>query len=434
MPDKDSKDTSKAELKQRPAKIRKPEPPAAVIPQASPFAIPELHEERPALKLKFLTVALLLIVSSSAGFMGGWLGANRGDGALGGLSQTAQQRSFNEQSELISHIAETVGPSVVSIDVTGQTQVPANPFFGFGDGGARTTQSAGTGIILTGNGLVVTNRHVVPEGTSKVSVTLSDGTTLDDVSVVGRSRDSDPLDVAFLKINNAKGKKLSPAKIGDSGKVHVGDRVVAIGNALGQFQNTVTSGIISGFGRNVRAGDRGGGDVESLQDLFQTDAAINQGNSGGPLVNISGEVIGINTAVAGDAQGIGFAIPVNNISGLIKSVIATGEFKQPYIGVRYVSLSDELAKEFGIKDTKGAYILPADQTGQPAILPGSPAEKAGLHAGDVIKQVDNTTIDDSHSLSTLLSQHAVGDSVTLKVKRDGRDLDVKVKLEASPNQ
>src|SRR5581483_11700401 len=191
-----------------------------------------------------------------------------------------------------------------------------------------------------------TNRHVVPADTTAVNVTLSDGTTFDNVQVIGRTGDSSPQDVAFLKIGDLKGKKLVPVTLGDSSRMQVGDEVIAIGNALGQFQNTVTTGIISGYGRDVTAGDQSGAQAtENLTDLFQTDAAINQGNSGGPLVNINGEVIGINTAVASDAQNIGFAQPINDLKALISSVLSNGKLQQPYLGVRYVSLTNDLAKE-----------------------------------------------------------------------------------------
>jgi len=272
---------------------------------ASPFARPEPHQDKTP-KTRFLGVALLVLVSLSAGFMGGWAGNNsRND--IDNASTSVQQKVIENESQLISGIAKTVGQSVVSVDVTSETSGSNSYFYG-----PSQQRSAGTGIIIASNGLVVTNRHVVPEGTTDVSVTLADGTELSDVKVIGRTRDSDPLDVAFLKIGDTKGKKLVAATIGDSTKVKVGDKVVAIGNALGQFQNTVTSGIISGYGRSVQASEDGsGGDAESLQDLFQTDAAINQGNSGGPLVSINGGVIGINTAIAGNAQAIGFAILAN---------------------------------------------------------------------------------------------------------------------------
>jgi serine protease Do len=257
---------------------------------------------------------------------------------------------------------------------------------------------------------------------------------LTDVKVVGRTRESDPLDIAFLKINDAKGKKLIAAKIGDSSKVEVGDKVVAIGNALGQFQNSVTSGIISGYGRSVQAAASDGGGVENLQDLFQTDAAINQGNSGGPLVNMNGEVIGINTAVAGGtAQDIGFAIPTANISGLIKTVISTGKFQQPYLGVRYVPLTNDIAQELELKVNRGAYILTQDQAGgQETVLPDSPAAKADLQPGDIILEVDGKKIDERNGLTVLLNQHGVNDIVTLKIQRDGDERGIDVKLEPAP--
>jgi serine protease Do len=281
----------------------------------------------------------------------------------------------------------------------------------------------------------MTNRHVVSNGTTSVSVTLSDGTELNDVEVVGRTNESDPLDVAFLKIKDKKGKNLTAAKIGDSSKVQVGDRVVAIGNALGQFQNTVTSGIISGYGRNVEAGDAGGaGGTETLQNLFQTDTAINEGNSGGPLVNLSGEVIGLNTAIAGGtAQNIGFAIPVNDIQGLMKSVLQKGKLERPYLGVRYVSLTDDYAYLYNLSVKRGAYIVPA-RGGQSSIVAGSPAEKAGLKEKDIITKIDGVAVDENNSLTSLTGRKSVGDQVTLTINRDGKEMTVKVTLEAAPSQ
>jgi serine protease Do len=412
----------------------------------SPFALPEPHRKGPAQdttpRLRLLAGALLIIVSTAAGFAGGWAGSNSHD-QTGTALTSGQQKVVESESQLISSIAKNVGQSVVSVDVTGQAADTGasqqDSFFGFGSGsgsGSTQQQSAGTGIIIASNGLIVTNRHVVPEGTTKVSVTLADGTELSDVQVVGRTRDTDSLDIAFLKIGDAKGKKLVPAKIGDSTKIQVGDRVVAIGNALGQFQNTVTSGIISGYGRSVQASADGGStsQAESLQDLFQTDAAINEGNSGGPLVNTNSEVIGINTAIAGNAQGIGFAIPTANISGLIKSVISTGKFEQPYLGVRYAPLTNDIAKQLNVSVTRGAYILTPDQAdGQDPIVAGSPAEKAGLQAGDTIIAVDGTNIDERHNLTALLDQKGVGEKVTLKILRDGKNISKDVTLEAAPD-
>jgi serine protease Do len=235
----------------------------------------------------------------------------------------------------------------VNVNITG-TNSSGFGLFGFSQ--PTNEQAAGTGIIISSDGIIMTNRHVVPDGTTKVSVTLSDGTELKNVTVLGRTSSSDNLDVAFLKVNDTQGHKLSPATIGDSSKVQVGDDVVAIGNALGQFQNTVTSGIISGYGRSVTAGDSSGNssDTENLDNLFQTDAAINEGNSGGPLVNLNGQVIGMNTAIAGNAQNVGFAIPINDVKGLIDQVVQSGKFSRPYLGVRYVPLTADIAKEYNL--------------------------------------------------------------------------------------
>jgi serine protease Do len=315
-----------------------------------------------------------------------------------------------------------VGPSVVSVDVTSQTL--RDSFFG---PSTVTQRSAGTGFIIDESGVVVTNRHVVPKGISTVSVTLSDGTQLNKVKVIGRTADSDPLDVAFLKINDSKGKDLPAVEIGDSAEVSVGDRVVAIGNALGQFQNTVTSGIISGYGRSVQAQDETGS--ETLQNLFQTDAAINQGNSGGPLVDVQGKVIAINTALAGgSAQNIGFAIPINDVKGLINSVLKTGELQRPYLGVRYVSITDDYAYEYNLSADRGAYIVPSSG-GVKSIIPGSPAAKAGLKEKDIITKVDETQINDKNSLTSVLGNKAVGDRVELTVVRGGETIIVEVTLE-----
>jgi serine protease Do len=298
-------------------------------------------------------------------------------------------------------------------------------FFGFGQ--TVQQESAGTGIILTADGIIMTNRHVVPAGTSHVTVTLSDGTKLDKVTVLGRTSASDSLDVAFLKITDKKGKSLTPAKLGDSAKMQVGDHVVAIGNALGQFQNTVTSGIISGYGRSVVAGDQTSS--ETLQNLFQTDAAINEGNSGGPLANTSGEVIGLNTAIAGNAQNIGFAIPINDLSGLIKSVLNKGKLERPYLGVRYVNITDDYAYQFNLPAKRGAYIVP----GSGSIVSGSPAAKAGLKEKDIITRVGNTSIDENNSLTSVLGRYSVGDRVTLIVLRGGKQQQITVTLEAAPS-
>jgi serine protease Do len=375
-----------------------------------------------------LLIILVILLCFAAGFGGGMLGGHYSHSNAIATTRAAQQQYVSNESQLIEGIAKNVGQSVVSIDVKGQDN-SATDFFGFAQ--PQTTESAGTGFIISADGIIVTNRHVVPAGTTSVSVTLSDGTHFDNVQVLGRTSDASSQDIAFLKINDLNGKTVTPVALGDSSAMKVGDKVIAIGNALGQFQNTVTSGIISGFGRDVTAGDQSGLQAsENLTDLFQTDAAINEGNSGGPLVNINGEVIGINTAIASDAQNIGFAQPVNDLKGLIASVLNNGQLQQPYLGVRYISLTNDLAKEFNLKVSRGAYITSGND--QPAIVDGSPAARAGLKEKDVITKVNNINVDDKTSLTSALSKFKVGESVTLTVVRGGKTTTIKATLGNAP--
>lgn len=373
---------------------------------------------------KTAMTGLMLLASLAAGFAGGILGNSSGIG-LSQQNQQVQRQVISNESELVSKLASEVGAGVVSVNV--EAQATQQTLFGDQD---VTRQSAGTGFIISADGIVITNRHVVPQGTTTVSLTLPDGTELDNVEVIGRTNENDSLDVAFLRIKDKKGKDLKPVKLGDSSKIKVGDKAIAIGNALGQFQNTVTTGVISGYGRSVEAGDESSS--ETLQNLFQTDAAINQGNSGGPLVNINGEVIGVNTAVAGgSAQNIGFAIPINDIQGLIKSVLKNGKLERPYLGVRYVILTDDYAYQFNLDTKRGAYIAPTES--QPSILPGSPAAKAGLKEKDIIIKVNDTTVDDKNSLVSILGRFSVGDKVSLTIIRNGKEVKVDVTLEAVPS-
>lgn len=387
---------------------------------------PEQQIPKKPRRLAPLGIALLVLVSAASGFVGGWAGSRVDDQIT--IDDRTNQQIISNESQLYSKLADEVGPSVVSVNVTTRTGGGR----GFFDLGPSQVQSAGTGFIVSKDGLVATNRHVV-QGSDTVTVTLSDGTELEDVEKVGQTNEGDPLDIAFLKINDAKGKDLKPVKIGDSSKMSVGEKVLAIGNALGQFQNTVTTGIISGYGRDVQAADVTGMNAETLQNLFQTDAAINQGNSGGPLINMNGEVIGINTAVAGDgAENIGFAIPINDVKGLIESVIKVGKLERPYLGVRYVSLTDDYAFELGVDTKRGAYIVPGD-AGQSPIIKGSPADEAGLKPEDIITKINGQEINERNSLTSLIGRHSVGEEVTITYLRDGKEQETTTKLKATPN-
>jgi serine protease Do len=396
------------------------------------FNVPQLPRPRaPKIKNglagKLLAVVLVALL---AGFSGAWLNQRHNDSLN---STSASQKVVTSQGQLINKIAKDVGPSVVSVNVSITSQAPDLGVFSYSIP-QQSEQAAGTGIIISSDGLIVTNRHVVPTGTTNVSVTLSDGTELKDVTVIGRTNDNDSLDVAFLKVNNAKGHKLKPASLGKSSTMQVGDSVVAIGNALGQFQNTVTSGIISGYARSVQAGDSGGSSAENLDDLLQTDAAINEGNSGGPLVNTSGQVIGINTAIAGNAQNIGFAIPIDDVSGLIKQVLTSGKFARPYLGVHYIPLTADVASAYDIKQLQGAFVAPSSDSASPSVVPDSPAAQAGIQERDIITAVDGQKVDQNHSLTSLLARHQPGDKVRLSIIRGDKNLTITATLGTVPTQ
>ena len=318
--------------------------------------------------------------------------------------------TITQEESTIAAVAEKVGPSVVSI-VT-ETQIQS--YYGTTSG-----EGAGTGIIVSEDGYVMTNNHVI-DGATTVSVIDSEGALYDDVEVIGR----DPLnDIAFLKINSTD--TFTPAELGNSSSIRVGQQVVAIGNALGQYSNTVTSGIVSGTGRPVTASS-GYGDSESLTDLIQTDASINSGNSGGPLVNMSGQVIGINTAIVEDANGIGFSIPINSTKGVLAEVLATGEVSRAYLGVNYLSITPDVAREYDLPVNYGAYVYASQ--GANAVASGSPAAEAGLQTNDIILKINDETIGEDGGLSSIIGQYRPGDTVTITYLRDGKEATTKLTL------
>ncbi len=372
---------------------------------------------------KLANNSLLILVCLASGFGGGWLGART---YKINSNQSINREVLTSEGEVIKDIAKQVGPSVVSINVTSKSS--RINFYGVEQ--AFEQQSAGTGVVVSDDGYILTNRHVVGNARSIVNVTLSDGTQFNNVEIIGKTSENDSLDIAFLKINDLKGKKLKAASLGNSSIMEVGQKVVAIGNALGQFQNTVTSGIISGFGRNLIAGDETR--QENLVNLFQTDAAINQGNSGGPLVNASGEVIGINTAVAsGGAENIGFAIPIDDIKGMVATLLETGKFERPYLGVRYIDITDEYAAANKLPVKRGAYLAPAD--GEDTVLLGSPAAKAGLQEKDIITKINDFELNEKNNLTSLIGRSKVGQKVSITFIRNGKEMIIEATLEASPH-
>ncbi len=290
----------------------------------------------------------------------------------------------------------------------------------------------GTGFVVSKDGMIVTNKHVVSDDKADYTVIMSDGRKYD-AKVLGRARNND---VAVIKIDPQKpqegdGKKeLDTVSLGDSSNVKIGQTVIAIGNALGEFRNTVSKGIISGLSRNITAG--GGGSAEELEQLIQTDAAINQGNSGGPLINLKGEVIGINVAIAAGAQNIGFAIPINSVKNIIQSVAEKGKISQPYIGVRYAMINKEIKERNNLPFDYGALVIRGEQVTDLAVIPGSPADKAGLAENDIILEVEGQKIDEKNSLIKVISGFEVGKEIKLKVWRKGEIKEFKLGIEESP--
>lgn len=362
-----------------------------------------------------VVICILLLGIAAIGGIYWYLHTNRAPITERPTTQNDGNLVSTSDETVIANVAEKVSPSVVSI----MTNVSTQTIFG-----AVQQQAAGTGVVVSKNGYILTNKHVV-EGASAVTVVTSDGTSYENATVVG----SDPLnDVAYLKINGVS--DLAPATLGDSSTVRVGQGVVAIGNALGQYQNTVSSGIISGKGRPVSASDGSGSASETLSDLLQTDAAINPGNSGGPLLNRSGQVIGINTAVAAGAEGIGFAIPINAVKGTLKTVLAGKGVQRAYIGLRYITVTPAVAKRFNLSVKQGAYV--SSEGGTSAVAANGPADQAGIRDKDVITKINDVSLGDAGGVMTLIGEYAAGDTVSVAYIRDGTERTTKVTLAAYP--
>jgi len=340
------------------------------------------------------------------------------------VSSRIENITVKEDSGVISSVKK-VSPAVVSIIYTKDVRV-FNPFLSPFDDQNETIeqqQGGGTGFVITSDGLIATNRHVANIDGAEYSVISADGKKYD-AKVVSK----DPIyDFAILKIDV---KGLPTVEFGDSDDLEVGQRVIAVGNTLGEFQNSVTVGVLSGKERTIQASDQAGSSVQSVDNLLQTDAAINEGNSGGPLVNLKGQVIGINTATTakGQAEGVGFAIPINSLKTAIDSISKYGKIVRPYIGIRYATVDEKIIAIKGMKKAEGVLIVGDESQSLPAIVPGSPADKAGLKEGDVILKINNDEIKAGNSLTRLLSQYQPGDEVTLKILREDKELDVKIKF------
>lgn len=326
-------------------------------------------------------------------------------------------RVISEESVVID-VVKKVGPSVVTIGIEKtQRAFEINPYDPFGvfsqpqTSEKKVEQNIGSGFIVSSDGLIVTNKHVVSdEGKYKV-------VTADNKAYEVKKIYRDPVnDLAILKID-ASG--LKSVELGDSSNLQVGQMAIAIGTALGEFRNTVTKGLISGLGRGITAGSPSEGGGERLDNVIQTDAAINPGNSGGPLLNSAGQVIGINVAVATEAQNIGFALPINLVKESLANFNSTGQFSRAYLGVRYKLISRAQALLHDVPE--GAFV--AD------VVPGSPADKTGIKSGDIIEKVNNQPIREKDGdLVTIISKKKIGDRVELLVWRDGKELKLNATL------
>lgn len=353
-----------------------------------------------------------------------------------------------EYDQQVIRTVQKATPAVVSIIVTKDVPIveqyfeelpnPLGDFFGRDPfspfrfrvprlrerGTEKREIGGGSGFLVSADGLIVTNRHVVAQENVEYTVFTNDGTNYD-ATVIAR----DPVnDIAIIKIH---GENLPFLIFGDSDQLHVGQSAIAIGNALSEFRNTVSRGVVSGLSRSIVANGAESG-PEQLEEVIQTDAAINPGNSGGPLLDLAGNVIGVNVAVALGSENIGFALPSNLVQKTVESVQKNGRIIRPYLGVRYVPITPVIKESNKLPFDYGVLILRGDTPDQLAVIPGSPANKAGLAETDIILEFNGRKLDDTTSLAQLIRQKNVGDTITLKVWRSGEERTVTVTLEEMP--
>lgn len=344
--------------------------------------------------------------------------------------------SAGNQSDVVD-VVDAVNPAVVSIVITKDVpklerimdQGARSPFGFFSfpqyrqNGTEEKEIGGGSGFLVSADGYIVTNAHVVNDADANYTVYFNDETQHDAEVVASDSA----LDIAVLKID---ANDVPFLEFGDSDTVRVGQTVIAIGNALAEFRNTVSVGVISGLSRSITAS--GGGSSEFLPDVLQTDAAINPGNSGGPLLDLGGKVIGVNVATSSGGENISFSLPSNAVRAAVESIRTNGYVVQAYLGVRYVMISEAMAEVNALPVDHGALIRRGDGAEDLAVIPGSPADKAGIEENDIITHVDDISIDDDMPLHSVLRQKAVGDSVELRLWHDGDERTVSVVLEERP--
>ncbi len=378
---------------------------------------------------------LIILVVALLAFLGVWNGVSiylpKVSQGLNSSKPKEVVKVVTEESVVINDVKQ-IGPSVITVEEVlpqvNNSPLNVGPFQIFGlqqsqPNKTPTPSSIGSGFVVSADGLIVTNKHVVADIGAKYNVITSNNKKYA-VQQIYR----DPLnDIALLKVNPGENanQALRPAILGDSSNLEVGQFVVAIGTALGEFRNTVTTGVISGLGRGVTAGSEFQGFVERLDNVIQTDAAINPGNSGGPLVDSSGKVIGITSAIAQNGQNIGFALPINILKDSLASFNLHGQFNRPYLGVAYKMITKDVAVLNNV--VSGAYVQ--------SVVALSPAEKAGIQPGDIIIKLDGNAVQaETGELATLIADKKVGDIISITVWRNGKTFDLKATLTVAPNQ
>lgn len=389
----------------------------------------------------------IIIISALVGAVFGFAGAysfglinlKNGKISLKGDSKEISREKIVEEDSVITSMIEKSSPSVVSIVIT--KDVPKfrsffnNPFEGFDSfeffsnpfqnqsesETERQKVGGGSGFFVSSSGMIVTNKHVVEDSSAQYTVIANDGKEYEaKVMAIDPTRD-----IAIIKV---EGSDFPVLELGDSNSLKIGQTVVAIGNSLGEFTNTVSKGIISGLKRDVTAGS-GFGQTEQLSNIIQTDAAINPGNSGGPLLDVNGKVVGINVAMAQGAENIGFAIPIDQAKKAIEQVTTKGKISSPFLGVRTLAINKQVKQEANLDFDYGALVLRGETITDFAVIPGSPADKAGITENDIILEVNGEKVDSKNLLGNLIAKYDVGDEITLKIWHKGDKKDVKVILE-----
>ncbi len=372
--------------------------------------------------------------------------------------QENEGASIRSYESAIINTVEKANPAVVSIVVTKDVPIieryyeesPGSPFDLFDNffnspfdnnsfspwqfkvpryrqnGTEKREVGGGSGFIISSEGMVITNKHVVSQDDVEYTVLTNDGNKYN-AEVVAR----DPVyDLAVIKI---EADNLPYLEFGDSSQLKVGQTVIAIGNALAEFRNTVSVGVISGLSRSIVAGNNMG-QSEQLDEVIQTDAAINPGNSGGPLVNLDRQVVGVNVAVALESENIGFSLPSNLARGVVDSVKEKGKIVRPYLGVRYVKVTPAIKNNNNLPVNYGALVIRGESVEDLAVVPGSPANKADIEENDIILEVDGVKLQEGKTLAGEIRKKNVGQSVALKVLHNGEEKEVEAALEEMPEK